>query len=132
MPERRHVNTGVAWSLLDQHPTLVALLTLVLIPVLAVAWWHWFRGQGALEDLAFGCILGGALGNAWDRLTGVLSADSLSGVRDFISVDLHHVGIPYIWPTFNIADVGISIGFVALILGSFRGKRKPGGPEPAP
>ena len=127
-----HVNTGVAWSIMGDHPGLVTALTLVLIPVLAWAWWRWFRGQGRLEDLAFGCILGGALGNAWDRVAAVAVADpTWGGVRDFIHVDLNVIGIDYIWPTFNIADVGISIGFVALVLGSFRGKRNPPSPETA-
>jgi len=119
-----HVNRGVAWSMLDEHPGLVAVLTAVLIPVLAWAWWRWFRGQRLLEDLAFGCILGGALGNAWDRLLAWLPDPAFGGVRDFIHCDLNHIGIDYVWPTFNVADMGISVGFLALVLASFRGKRK--------
>jgi len=126
-----HVNTGVAWSIMGDHPGLVTALTMVLIPVLAFAWWRWFRGPW-LEDLAFGCILGGALGNGWDRVTALGSDAAWGGVRDFIHVDLNVVGIDYIWPTFNIADVGISVGFVALVLASFRGKRKEPAPETTP
>ncbi|MHC5067663.1 MAG: signal peptidase II [Planctomycetota bacterium] len=109
------VNTGVAWSLFDDYPSMVALVTVILIPVLAVVYWRYFRGLGRLADLAFGAILGGALGNAYDRIS-ALSAASVGGVRDFISVDLNLIGINYIWPTFNIADVGISVGFIALLL----------------
>lgn len=126
-----HVNTGVAWSIMGDHPVLVTILTLILIPVLAFSWWRWFRGHW-LEDLAFGCILGGALGNAWDRVTALGPEPAWGGVRDFIHVDLNRIGIDYIWPTFNIADVGISVGFVALVISSFRGKRNPTASEASP
>nr|MDA3962933.1 signal peptidase II [Planctomycetota bacterium] len=122
---RPHINTGAAWSMGGDHPGLIAALTVALIPILAFTWWRWFRGTSVLEDLAFGCILGGALGNAVDRIHAMLPSGGYGGVRDFIWVDLNMVGINYIWPTFNIADVGISIGFVALVLTSFRSKTPP-------
>ena len=55
--------------------------------------------------LALAFILGGALGNLWDRVT-------LGYVIDFIEVyynDLY-------WPAFNIADSAITIGAIILIL----------------
>lgn len=113
----QHWNTGVAWSLFDRHPGFVALLTGILIPILVVIWWRAYRGISGWENLAFGFILGGALGNGWDRLLAVLGY--WPGVRDFIVVDLNVVGIPYVWPTFNLADSGISIGFVILLARSF-------------
>ena len=108
----RSYNPGVAWGVLREWPGAVTALTLVLIPLLSTVWWRHFRTLGAVENLAFGAILGGALGNGLDRLRAY--GGGLRGVRDFISVDLHPLGIHYVWPTFNVADAGISVGFVLL------------------
>ena len=58
--------------------------------------------------LALSLILGGALGNLWDRVT-------LGHVVDFL--DFHVAG--YHWPAFNIADSAIFLGAALLILDSF-------------
>ena len=118
----RSFNTGVAWGVLHRWPLAVACLTLVLVPVLSVVWWRFFRLAGRIENIALGAILGGALGNGIDRFQAICGM--LHGVRDFIMVDLHPIGIKYIWPTFNIADAGISVGFV-LLAAIAVGKPKP-------
>jgi signal peptidase II len=56
-------------------------------------------------------ILGGALGNLWDRI-------SLGYVVDFL--DFHYGG--YHWPAFNVADSAICVGALLLILESFKHK----------
>ena len=58
-------------------------------------------------------VLGGALGNLWDRLT-------LGYVVDFL--DFHYSG--YHWPAFNVADSAIFIGALLLIIESFKHKEK--------
>lgn len=58
--------------------------------------------------LALSLILGGALGNLWDRI-------ALGHVVDFL--DFHVAG--YHWPAFNIADSAIFLGAASLILDSF-------------
>ena len=122
----KHYNTGVAWSMLDRHPEFVAGLTAALIPLLAWVWWSGYRKLGWPENLAFGLILGGALGNGFDRAAALFGA--WPGVRDFIHVDLG-VWPANPWPTFNIADSGISIGFVLLLVRAFVTSPKP---TPAP
>lgn len=112
-----HYNTGVAWSLFADWPGLVTLLTLVLIPLLAWIWWREYRLQGAVANLAFGLILGGALGNGYDRVLARVGHGP--GVRDFIHIDLG------VWPldpfpTFNLADSAITIGFLLLLAASWR------------
>ena len=59
---------------------------------------------------ALALVLGGALGNVWDRLT-------LGKVVDFIQ--LHAAG--YYWPAFNVADSAISVGIVLLVWDSLLG-----------
>lgn len=118
-------NPGVAWSMFASVPWLVTAVTVVLVPTLIWAYWRWFRRTGTLVDLAFGAILGGALGNAWDRILAWVPGSGIGGVRDFIYIDLNWVGIDYVWPTFNIADVGISVGFIAILLDSFIRKPEP-------
>ena len=122
----QHHNTGVAWGIGNQAPLLVTLVTLVLIPLLTWVWWRQFRLGGAAENLAFGAVLGGALGNAIDRV--LTQFGQMAGVRDFIVINLNHVGIDYIWPTFNIADAGISCGVVMLALLSLF--KRPAPPPP--
>ena len=63
--------------------------------------------------VALSFILGGALGNLWDRIT-------LGYVVDFL--DFHYSG--YHWPAFNVADSLILIGALLLIFESFRHKEK--------
>jgi signal peptidase II len=62
--------------------------------------------------LALSLVLGGALGNLWDRIT-------LGHVVDFLDF---YIG-SYHWPAFNVADSAIFIGAVLLIYDSFRSKK---------
>lgn len=113
----RSYNTGVAWGMGNEWPKLVALVTALLIPLLTWIWWRYFRMLGRSENLAFGAVLGGALGNGVDRA--LTQAGQIGGVRDFIFVKLGFWPLNP-WPTFNVADAGISVGFVVLALLSLR------------
>jgi len=67
-----------------------------------------FERTTALPRLAYASILGGAIGNLYDRI--------LHGkVVDFIS---WHIDNAY-WPTFNVADVGICVGVGLLVIAWF-------------
>jgi signal peptidase II len=61
--------------------------------------------------IALSLILGGALGNLWDRIT-------LGHVVDFLDF---YIGV-YHWPAFNVADSAIFLGAMLLIVDSFRRK----------
>jgi signal peptidase II len=63
-----------------------------------------------LVPLALSLVLGGALGNLWDRVT-------LGHVVDF--VQLHAAG--YYWPAFNVADSAICVGVALLVWDALRG-----------
>ena len=62
--------------------------------------------------IALSLILGGALGNLWDRIT-------LGHVVDFLDFHVSN----YHWPAFNVADSAIFLGAMLLILDSFRHKK---------
>jgi signal peptidase II len=84
---------------------------------------YWFFVRGAWRDLwltvTLGCILGGILGNLYDRL-GLWTAKGLEGptyaVRDWILLTYRQ----YVWPNFNIADSLLVCGAAMLIWHSFR------------
>jgi signal peptidase II len=78
--------------------------------VATLALWVWLaRGTpNRLMAVSLGLIMGGAVGNAIDRL-------HLGGVADFIS--LHAFG--FYWYVFNIADVAIVAGVTGLLYESF-------------
>src|SRR6185437_2717710 len=61
--------------------------------------------------IALSLILGGALGNLWDRI-------SLGHVVDFLDFHISN----YHWPAFNVADSAIFLGAMLLIIDSFRHK----------
>ena len=63
--------------------------------------------------MSLSLVLGGALGNLWDRI-------ALGHVVDFL--DFHISG--YHWPAFNVADSAIFVGAMLLIVESFRHKKE--------
>lgn len=107
-------NYGAAFSFLSDaggwQRWAFSLLAAV-ISVVIVLWISRLPTQRKLEGLALALILGGALGNLYDRLT-------LGYVVDFL--DFHWSGRHF--PAFNIADSGISVGAVLLILDGFINK----------
>ena len=65
----------------------------------------WFR------QLALGLVAGGAAGNLIDRIR------SARGVVDFLDVGIGALR----WPTFNVADIAVSCGAIALVISMWRG-----------
>lgn len=106
-------NTGAAFSFLAsesgwQRWFFVALATAVSIAL--VRWLQTLQGDRWLA-ISIALILGGALGNLYDRIT-------LGYVVDF----LHFYWQDYHFPAFNIADTSISIGAAMMVLDLFRKK----------
>ncbi|QJR16412.1 signal peptidase II [Usitatibacter palustris] len=104
-------NTGAAFSILAGAGGWQRWFFIVLTAVVCVVLLVLLKRNHAnrLFALATGLLLGGALGNLYDRAT-------LGYVVDF--VQLHAAG--YYWPAFNVADSAISVGVVLLIWDSFR------------
>jgi signal peptidase II len=107
-------NYGAAFSFLyDAGGWQVYFLSAVALSVSALILW-WLRQttkEQLLLPVAFAFILGGALGNVFDRL--------LHGyVIDFL--DFYYG--TYHWPAFNVADSAIFIGAALLIIDMFKNK----------
>jgi signal peptidase II len=92
-------NEGIAFGVFAGRPWIVFSLMAIALGVLVWFYAH-NRGRPGLW-LATGLLLGGAIGNAIDRI-------SLGYVRDFIN-------FPH-FPTFNVADMAITFGVIVLVL----------------
>ncbi len=97
-------NTGIGFGFLSSDSNLTYnLITLLIFFVIVFIVYMAYKSD-FIDKLLFSVILGGALGNFYDRIT-------LSAVPDFI--DIHYGN--FHWFTFNIADIFISIGILILI-----------------
>jgi signal peptidase II len=103
-------NQHGAFGLFGSSPVLLIGMALIVLLV----FWFSFRDQArtsVLVRIAFGMILGGAIGNIIDRL-------HLRYVVDF--VDFYRI-----WPNiFNVADACITVGVILLILSSLATRRR--------
>jgi signal peptidase II len=111
-------NRGAAFSFLAsapgwQTPFFVAV---ALAASGIVSWMLWRDPSRRLLCAGLALILGGALGNLWDRL-------AYGHVVDFL--DFHAMG--WHWPAFNVADSAISVGAAIVIAESFLHREAPRG-----
>lgn len=113
-------NQGISYGLLPQEGALGrwGLIFFAFGASLALAVWL-ARSTSPLAAASIGLIIGGAIGNAIDRV-------AYGAVADFFS--LHAFGFE--WYVFNIADCAIVAGVVGLLYESlFRGHKKVGNPS---
>ncbi|WP_374573600.1 signal peptidase II [Phenylobacterium sp.] len=107
-------NKGVSFGLFradqDLGRWLLSLFSLVVAA--ALAWWA-RRTERGLMSLALGLIIGGAVGNAIDRIR-------FGAVVDFL--DFSRLMFPWV---FNVADSAISVGVALLLVDSLMSERKP-------
>ena len=107
-------NTGASFGMMGGvmagKPLLMAALTGALTLAFAVMA---FRAQHALERAGFALVVGGALGNIIDRVRQGAVTDFL----DFYWRDWH-------WPTFNVADIAITLGAVLILAASLPLRRR--------
>ncbi len=92
-------NSGVAFGLFAGGGALVLALTLAALAALVI--YFLLHPRRRLLWLPTGLLVGGALGNLVDRLVN-------GSVTDFIK-------LPH-WPAFNVSDIAITVGVVALAL----------------
>ena len=111
-----HYNTGGAFGLAAGNVLLFLAATAILVPTLVMTAYHCRDPRSPLW--ALGLIVGGAVGNLYDRLFHV-------GVRDFLEVVNPGTGMS-LWPVFNIADAAIVAGVGVYLAWSVAGSRKGG------
>ncbi|MEZ5891081.1 MAG: signal peptidase II [Xanthobacteraceae bacterium] len=102
-------NTGISYGLFPQSGALGQWLLLGFKAAAAVLLSAWLaRAETRLTAVALGLIIGGAIGNAIDRLL-------FGAVFDFILLHLTTSSFSFRWYVFNLADVAIVAGVIGLI-----------------
>jgi signal peptidase II len=109
-------NTGISYGLFPQQSP-AGVWGLFAFKVVAVSFlWAWLtRAQTRLTAAALGLIIGGAVGNAIDRL-------HWPGVMDFVLFHIDTASFTFHWYVFNIADVAIVAGVAGLLYESLAGR----------
>ena len=102
-------NTGISYGLFQQAGPLGqwALFALKVIAVVLLALWL-ARTGSRLSSVALGLIIGGAIGNALDRLVH-------GAVMDFVLFHITAAAWSFQWYVFNLADAAIVAGVVGLL-----------------
>ena len=98
-------NTGIGFGLLSSNNNIVYNLISALILAVIIFLFYLIIRSKMIDKILLSLILGGALGNVYDRLT-------YFAVPDFI--DIHYKN--FHWFTFNIADIFITIGILVFIM----------------
>lgn len=102
-------NTGISYGLMGGM-TPEMLLVIMGLAMIALAWW-WVKEDSLLTRIGIALAIGGALSNAIDRVV-------YGAVADFFSLSF----FPYV---FNIADMAITTGVIALIIDVLRPRPEP-------
>ncbi len=110
-------NTGAAFSMFDSVKSqllvrdLLVAFSIAAVLVVLIVLWRVGRSV-SVTSVALALILGGAVGNLYDRLM-------LHYVIDFLEVHIHG----YHWPDFNVADSAIVVGACLLLIEMLRPQR---------
>ena len=101
-------NTGIGFGLFSSNSTVIYNSITTLIGIILIIIVFMIIKSNLFEKILYSIILGGALGNIYDRI-------AYFAVPDFI--DIHYQR--FHWFTFNIADIFITIGIFLLIIREF-------------
>ena len=108
-------NIGISfgWFQNDNPIAQTSLMVVKALAVIALAIWM-SRSRTMLATISLGMIIGGAIGNAIDRLV-------YGAVVDFALFHVQIAGNTFNWYVFNLADVAIVAGVIALLYDSLIG-----------
>lgn len=111
---RKGLNTGINFGLLSGMPfdTRWLLIGLAVVISAGLVFWASRSFERPIQFVAAGLVVGGALGNALDRVIH-------PGVLDFLNMSCCGIANPYI---FNVADIFIFAGAIGIAL--FTGEKK--------
>lgn len=97
-------NTGGAWGIFEGNTVALGVFSLVVCALLAV-YYIWQRNEvNLVQAIGIALIMAGGIGNAIDRF-------AQGYVTDFIEFSF------FDFPVFNVADIGVTCGFVLLFIG---------------
>ena len=108
-------NTGAAFSFLADHSGWQRWLFAAIAIAVSITLVVWLKRLGRNDTwiaIALALILGGAIGNLYDRIV-------LGHVIDFVLVQWRE----HLFPAFNLADSAITVGAIMLALDMFRTKK---------
>ena len=100
-------NSGIGFGLFSSSNSVLYNSISFIIAAIIISLFYFTLNASKYDKIAFSIILGGALGNFYDRII-------FRSVPDFI--DLHYKN--FHWFTFNFADIFITLGVLLLILTS--------------
>lgn len=109
-------NCGAAFGVLNRGPSWLRLALFApaaIAATLGLLWLYWTGYGGRLFAISVPLIASGALGNLIDRFR-------LGYVVDFIRF---HLKDGFVWPTFNVADITITVGVALLLIEGFTAPR---------
>ena len=101
-------NTGIGFGLFNSSSMFIYNLISIIIACVIILLVYLTIKSKKIDKIAFSIIIGGAIGNFYDRLI-------YNAVPDFI--DLHYAN--FHWFTFNLADVFITFGVFIFLLKGF-------------
>ena len=113
-------NSGIAFGIdTSNFHVYVTILTIFAILIL---FYHYIniKSSKTYEMLALSLIIGGAIGNAIDRILVLIPNSGYNGVVDFIDLGINDLR----WYVFNIADTSITIGAILYILAQYKYNKK--------
>ena len=106
-------NTGIGFGLLSQNANIYYHLISLLIFSIIIFIFYLIAKSIFIEKILLSLILGGAMGNCYDRLF-------YYAVPDFIDLHINN----FHWFTFNIADIFITTGIILIIIKDLTLKKK--------
>ena len=108
-------NTGISYGLFQTQGPFGQGVLLAFKVLAVLLLWVWLaRAQDRLTALSLGLIIGGAIGNAIDRL-------AYGWVADFVFFHVSTANWQFNWYVFNLADVAIVAGVIGLLYESLAG-----------
>lgn len=101
-------NTGIGFGLLSVSSSIIYNLVTLIIAIVIISLIYISLNSSKLDKIIYCTIIGGAMGNFYDRL-------KYNAVPDFI--DIHYNN--FHWFSFNVADIFISLGIIIFLFRGF-------------
>ena len=104
-------NTGAAWSIFEGKSLFLVLASIM---ALFVIYFFFIKGKelSRIEGILYGILIGGILGNLWDRI-----------FRGYVIDYLSFIIFGYPFPIFNFADICIVLSVIVILILTFRGDK---------